>query len=995
MKIFLSILFSIFLLSDVSAQQNRFFFKKLTVADGLNDGGILALSRDSRGFMWFSTRAGLNRFDGYSVKSYSYIAGDSTSLPTSLSRAMSPDSSGGFLVGLEDGMLEYNANTDRFTQVKALEGIWVLQIEPINKTTVFISTRKGLVKYNPVTKKAYYYKDGPVDVLKGRVFSFERRENSLFFIGNGGVYRFNTTTEQVNKINIPFIEGKPLMAMTIDHKKNYWLMLGDREAVVKVSPDLQQYEVYSEFFESGKNTIGNFTSMISDKKGRIWITTQLDGLLFYNERLNKFERILHDPLKVWTPSTNLHSSAYCDKDGVMWIAGNNGVNYFNPDKNLFHIIPVFNKDVDIRNRRVARIATEDKNGKLWFGTIDGLVKYDPVTNEYREWNNRDDQAPMIHFNSVRGVLCDDENNIWIATGRGINQYLQKENKMIFYTSKDSIPAVFYFSADKDRSGNFWFSTRDGDGFYYYNTKEKKFHSIRSFPGLSRFAGNGGRKLFHDSKGRYWLGFNGTGLAMYDAAADTSHHWVASTNGQQGISGNSIVDITEDKKGIVWISTFTGLTSIDPVTKSIKNYNQTNGLINNSASAIAVDAQNRLWIATGAGLMMLDSSRTYFTSFGLQHGLPSIEFPEHAASVLSNGDVMMPTQNGFVRFSPQQFTKEHKQLVPFFTSFALSGKQAQALLQDKIVLKHDENFFTIGFAAINYENASGTWYAYKLDGVDKDWKYTQNRFADYTKLPGGNYTFHVKASDDRMEWNCTEKTINIHIATVFYKTWWFRLMIFLIAIALVYVFYRYRIRQQQKLLELQGKAQLLEKEKVMVMYESLRQQLNPHFLFNSLTSLSGLIQTDQKMAGNFLEQMSKIYRYILKNRDSELVSLKEELAFVQVYINLQKTRFKEGLQVKMNVNEDELHKKIAPVTLQNLVENAMKHNIIDLDTPLVIEIVSEDGYLLVKNNLQKKNMVETSNKQGLASLQSLYHYLSRRPVLIEETKNEFIIRIPLI
>ena len=91
---------------------------------------------------------------------------------------------------------------------------------------------------------------------------------------------------------------------------------------------------------------------------------------------------------------------------------------------------------------------------------------------------------------------------------------------------------------------------------------------------------------------------------------------------------------------------------------------------------------------------------------------------------------MPTQNGFVRFSPQQFKKEHKQLVPFFTSFALSGKQAHALLQDEIVLKHDENFFTIGFAAINYENASGTWYAYKLDGVDKDWKYTQNRFADY-------------------------------------------------------------------------------------------------------------------------------------------------------------------------------------------------------------------------------------------------------------------------
>lgn len=995
MKSLFNLFFFLFLLATAAAQQSRFFFKKLTVADGLNDGGILAVAQDSRGFMWFSTRAGLNRFDGYSVKSYSHIAGDSTSLPTSLSRAMSVDSSGGFLVGLEDGMLEYNEQTDRFIPIPALQNTWVSQIEPFNKTTVFLATRKGLVKYNPQTKQALFYTSRSNEILKSRIFSIERQGNYLLLAFEKAFYRFDMLTEQVQKIDIPFLKNEIITVAEVDADKNYWFALKDKPGLLKVSPDLQQHEVYSEYLETGRNTIQNFTSIITDQKGRVWVTTQLQGLLVYNPSANRFERFLHDPLKIWTPSTNLHSTAYCDRNGVIWVTGNNGVNYFNPDKNLFRIIPVFDKDPDIRNRRVARIATEDKNGKLWFATIDGIVKFDSLTNEYREWNNKEGQTPMIHFNSVRGIFCDDENNIWIATGRGINKYLQKENKMIFYTSKDSIPEVFYFSADKDRSGNFWFSSRDRDGFYYYNTVEKKFHSIRSFPGLNVFSGEGGRKLFHDSKGRYWLGFNGSGAGMYDPSTGKHYRWRASSKGKDGIAGNSIVDITEDKKGIIWISTFTGLTAINPATFEIKNYNHTNGLINNSTSAISVDAQNRLWIATGAGLMLLDSSRTYFTSFGLEHGLPSVEFPEHAASVLADGDVMMPTQNGFVRFSPQLFKKEHKQLVPYFTSFTLSGKQEQSLLQDKIDLGYDENFFTISFAAINYENASGTWYAYKLDGVDKDWKYTQNRFADYTKLPGGDYTFRIKASDDRTEWNCSEKTIRIHIATIFYKTWWFRLMIFLVAIVLVYAFYRYRIRQQQKLLELQGKAQLLEKEKVMVMYESLRQQLNPHFLFNSLTSLSGLIQTDQKMAGNFLEQMSKIYRYILKNRDSELVSLREELAFVQVYINLQKTRFKEGLQVKINVKEDELHKKIAPVTLQNLVENAMKHNIIDLETPLIIEITSDEGYLLVKNNLQKKNMVETSNKQGLASLQSLYHYLSQRPVLIEETVTEFIIRIPLI
>nr|WP_294904030.1 two-component regulator propeller domain-containing protein [uncultured Lacibacter sp.] len=995
MKILLSILLGFCLVLQLSAQQSRFFFRKLTVADGLNDGGIMALAQDNKGFMWFSTRVGLNRFDGYSVKTYSHIAGDTTSIPTSLSRVMSADSSGGFLVGLEDGMLEYNTQTDRFIPVKSLERVWVTQIVPFNKTTVFLATHKGLVKYNPLTKQAVFYWNKPDSSYKIRTNNLERHNDVLFIASNKGLFQFDTKTEKLKKLFIPVLENAGISVVALDKRNNFWIVTNGEHTLLKLSPDLQRYETYDQYFEADKNTLVNLTSLLTDSKGRVWITTQLDGLLLYNEQTNRFDRFLHDPLKMWTPSTNLHTSIYSDRDGNMWVGGNNGVNYFNPDRSLFQIIPVFNKEQEIRNRRVARVATEDKTGKLWFGTIDGVVRYDPLTNEYKEWNNREGKPAMLHYNSIRGVLCDDENNIWIATGRGINKYLQKENRMIFYTSKDSVPAYFFFSADKDKAGNFWFSSRDGDGFYYYNIAEKKFHSIRSFPGLHVFTGNGGRKFFQDSKGRYWLGFNGTGVGMYDPAAKKTYNWQSSTTGKNGIAGNSVVDITEDKKGIIWISTFTGLTAIDPVTFSIKNYNHKNGLINNSVSGLAVDKQNRLWLGTGSGLMMLDSSRTYFTSFGLQHGLPSVEFPEHAASLLANGEVMMPTQNGFVRFAPDKFIMKHNQLAPYFTSFALSGKEEQPLLQETIYLKYDENFFTIGFAAINYENASGTWYAYKLDGVDADWKYTQNRFAGYTKLPGGKYVFHVKASDDRAEWNCTEKTISIHIDTVFYKTWWFRLLLLLLLLATGYAVYRYRIHQQQKLLQLQGKAQLLEKEKVMVMYENLKQQLNPHFLFNSLTSLSGLIETDQRLAGNFLEQMSKIYRYILKNRDNELVSLREELAFVQTYINLQKTRFKEGLQVKINVDDEELHKKIAPVTLQNLVENAMKHNVIDLDTPLTITITAKDGYLHVANNLQKKNMVETSNKQGLASLQSLYHYLSRRPVQIEESSAEFIIRIPLI
>jgi LytS/YehU family sensor histidine kinase len=254
----------------------------------------------------------------------------------------------------------------------------------------------------------------------------------------------------------------------------------------------------------------------------------------------------------------------------------------------------------------------------------------------------------------------------------------------------------------------------------------------------------------------------------------------------------------------------------------------------------------------------------------------------------------------------------------------------------------------------------------------------------------------KASAGNTQWDTlTAKQITVVVKTVFYKTIWFWVLIALFSATILFIIYQYRLRQQKEVFMLKEKAQLLEKEKALVMYENLKQQLNPHFLFNSLTSLSSLIRLDQEIAGNFLDKMSKVYRYILKNRDNETVPLGEELKFVQLYIDLQKTRFEKGLIVNVNIDGEYHHRKIAPVTLQNLVENAIKHNTADPEAPLIIDLFIQDDYLVVRNNLQRKNFVETSNKQGLANMESLYHYLSDRPMEIREDEKFFTIKIPLI
>ena len=191
-----------------------------------------------------------------------------------------------------------------------------------------------------------------------------------------------------------------------------------------------------------------------------------------------------------------------------------------------------------------------------------------------------------------------------------------------------------------------------------------------------------------------------------------------------------------------------------------------------------------------------------------------------------------------------------------------------------------------------------------------------------------------------------------------------------------------------------KASNLEKEKSHVQFDNLKNQLNPHFLFNSLTSLDSLIQENPPLAREFLQQLSKVFRYVLKNKEKGLVSLETELNFIKNYVALLKTRFGDSLSINFNISDEVLDLHIAPVTLQILIENALKHNITNQANPLSVNIINQNNYLIIENKIQLKKQVETSNGQGLNNLKSLYSFLSKKEVLIE-SNGTFRVKIPLI
>ncbi|MEM7299383.1 MAG: histidine kinase, partial [Bacteroidota bacterium] len=189
---------------------------------------------------------------------------------------------------------------------------------------------------------------------------------------------------------------------------------------------------------------------------------------------------------------------------------------------------------------------------------------------------------------------------------------------------------------------------------------------------------------------------------------------------------------------------------------------------------------------------------------------------------------------------------------------------------------------------------------------------------------------------------------------------------------------------------------LKNQQIRTQFEVLQNQMSPHFLFNSLNTLTTLIAEDSNVAISFTERLSEVYRYILQNKEKEVVKLGEELDFVANYVFLLKIRYPENLQVEWKVDDKYLDNSIAPLTIQILVENAIKHNVISKTKPLLIEIYVENGKsIVVKNNLQKKKTIEKSTKTGLANIHKRYEYFGKQNIDVITTAENFMVAVPLL
>ena len=987
-----------------SGQVSTYNFRSLTTNDGLSDGVIRSICQDKYGFIWIGTSYGLNRFDGISIKTFFNKTGDSTSLRDNYVQSLFRDSNGDLWVGTRTGLSRFNYRSNSFQNFPSTYNLTIAAIQQDKRGNIWLGTNRGLwqIKKNDSVAARFIGKDSVVKKINCAVNKIVISDKGeLYMATYYGVKILDPETSNYDQITFDStskisLSGNDVYGIAFDRQGFLWVACANTKTLVE-KIDLKNKKVirYERFRDPQKrwnaNTIQN---MIVDRQGKLWGTGSVSGLFVYDAATDKFTDYKNDPLFANSMTINPNGSIYQDAMGNIWIGSSGyGAVYFNPDNNLFHtVLPVF-----INNPVSAvwcRAACEDNDGNLWLATGSGIMKYNREKNSFAEIVNQERKKPVLHSNSVRSLLKDDNGDMWIGTAAGLNRYHPSTGVTDFFNEKQGISLAFFWMLTKARNDDIWVGS--AWGLYHYIRNENRFDDLKNDSLLSKYSHRNVQALFTDSKNRLWIGLLDIGLVIYDINAKKTR---LLTIKDSLITDTRFSSFAEDRNGIVWTGSENGLVAYDYDKNRSRIFTRENGLPSNRTNNLMIDSLNRLWIGTSNGLCVMSRDRGRINIFTINDGLPTNQFNEQAAYFTKDGLFIYPTYRGFVIFDPEKYRTNRTTIPVYITSFKISEKEfaASTNIEDlsKMHLRYNQNFFRIELAGLNYTNPFQCTYAYKLDPFDKDWIYTNKKEINYTNVPAGDYVFRYKAVTDNPNWNVKEKTLNISIGAIFYETWWFRGLMGLLFLAVLIAVVRYRIRHREKILVLKNKAQLLEKEKALVMYESLKQQLNPHFLFNSLTSLSSLIQKDQKTAREFLDQMSKIYRYILKNRDSELVSLIEDIKLAEVYTRLQQTRFQNGLRVNFKVKEEDYHRRIVPVTLQNLMENAIKHNVIDDESPLTIDMFVEDGYLVVRNNLQKKNFVETSNKQGLANMKSLYHYLSGKAICIQEDKNYFTVKIPLV
>jgi len=793
-------------------------FDRITVEDGLSQNAVLTILQDQKGFMWFGTEDGLNKFDGYQFSIYKNDPEDPTTIIDNLVSKLYEDKNGNLWIGTRSGLDRYDRVSGEFTHYQddpdvpnSLSGTWVVTLHEDRDGFLWLGTDDGgLNQLDPQTGTFTHYLHDPND--PGSLSSdsvrviLEDQKGNLWVGTRDGLNRFDRATGTFTRYHhdpndSQSLSDNNITALLEDQQGRIWVGT-DAGGLNRLDPSNASFIHYNnDPADSDSLSHDRIRALYEDEFGRLWVGTQ-NGLDYFHSAKDRFLHFRHDPSDPYSLSSNSIWSIYQDRTGVLWFGTyGGGISKYSKAANRFNLYQHQSNNPNSLTDNMVWTILEDQNGIVWIGTFNGgLNKLDRSTGTYSVFQHDPNDPGSISSDDIRTILEDRKGHLWIGTSGGLDRFDPSTETFIHYrhdpNDPDSLSENRVIVLLEDVSGNLWVGTRT-QGLNKMDSDTGTFTHFQHDPDdPDSLSDNRVWSLHEDREGAIWVGTLG-GLNRLDEAEDRFTRYNHDPDNPQGLSNDSVFSIYEDPASGIWIGTWGGgLDRFNRENQTFTNFTEKDGLPNNVIYGIESDDEGRLWMSTNVGLSRFDPQTESFKNYDVSDGLQNNEFNVGAHFRSQSGELFFGGIQGFNAFFPEQVT-ESSHIPPIvITSFAKFNQPVEADLGegDHIELSYKENFISFEFAALDYNSPQKNQYAYMLEGFDQDWiEAGTRRYASYTNLSGGDYVFRVKGSNSDGIWNEEGVSVRITVTPPIWETWWFLGSAVIVLAGALFTWYRLRVK----------------------------------------------------------------------------------------------------------------------------------------------------------------------------------------------------------
>ncbi len=816
-----SLLTTLLVASTLLGQPRDLRFEHFSVEQGLSNFTIYSIVQDRHGFLWIGTEDGLNRFDGYTFTVFKNHPADSSSLPGQTVPYLYIDRAGTLWV-IADGILcRYDPARESFERlhhpefkIPDAEVFYVTIVLEDRAGEFWIATTHGLFRHHRTRNTFVLYRHDPSEAASLNHNSVTRMveddSGDLWLATSArGLMRFLRKENRFRQYDYSPIAGIDLTQCLLrDHRGVIWIGASSglyyydaaRDQVLPFRPETRQPE---NFYRP------NFVvSLHEDRQHTLWIGFFHRGLWRYNAATGHLIQYQHDANKPHGLPSNRVDLIYEDRSHVLWVATyRSGLHRY-----------VRRQDAFTRywtNSPVHAIL-QDHHGAVWIGSLNkGLWRFAADGTLLKQHRHESHNPQSLSNDNVQALYEDAQGEMWLATGAGVNRMHLASERFTYHQfgPRTTIGADHYEVKNifADRDGEIWFGTR-GRGLGKWDRALQKI--VLAETGASTAANIPHHEIWHiaqDRHGDLWLGSFGGGLIRFDRKRNLFTSYRRDPRNPHSLSNSGIYVVYADTNDAIWAGTFGGgLNKLDPRTGQVTHFTEREGLPNNFVKSILPDAHGNFWLSTDNGLARFHPQTLAVKHFTQKDGLLTNQFLSGAYFKNAEGRMFFGGEGGAISFHPDSLRdntyvppivitrfKVFDRVLPPLPQALPPGERAQQgqNLAARIHFSYRDNFFSFEFVALDFTDPPNNQYAYRLEGFDAEWVQAgTRRYASYTNVPPGEYTFRVKGSNSDGVWNEEGVAVRMVITPPVWQTWWFRVSAAVLAALLGYGVYRYRVNR---------------------------------------------------------------------------------------------------------------------------------------------------------------------------------------------------------